>query len=125
MHPVSTIRGSLTEAVVKGRDGKPEVWQGAPLALVKRWMEPFRGPMVEGAPKFTGGCIGFWGYDVVRSVERLPEKASADLPAPDYAFVRVEELWIIDQKQHTLYCAVYTAVPDGRKADRQWLARTI
>ena len=25
-----------------------------------------------GLPRFTGGAVGFWGYDVVRTLERLP-----------------------------------------------------
>ncbi|CAG7656392.1 Aminodeoxychorismate synthase component 1 [Paenibacillus allorhizosphaerae] len=108
--PVSTIRGTVEQAVVTNRGVEREQWTGKPLQLVKRWMEPYRSPKVDGAPKWIGGCIGFWGYDVIRSIERIPVRAKADLTVPDYAFMRIEELWIIDHAEKTLYCAVHSVI---------------
>lgn len=121
LRPVSEIRGTGTEAVVLEPGKEPLRLQGRPLALVKQWMAPFRGPTVEGAPKWIGGCVGFWGYDVVRTIERLPNRAAADLPVPDYAFVRMDELWIIDQEEKRLYCAYNVHCPQERKDDESWL----
>ncbi|MFD2611521.1 anthranilate synthase component I family protein [Paenibacillus gansuensis] len=78
-----------------------------PLEAVKTWMAPYRTPKVEGAPKFIGGCIGYWSYDIIRSIEKLPLQAKDDLPFPDYFFMMVEELWILDEKEQALYCAVH------------------
>lgn len=111
LKPAATIRGTGEDAIVTAGGGEPERWTGKPLQLVKRWMEPYLSPRVDGAPKSIGGCVGFWGYDVIRSIERIPVKAKADLPVPDYAFMRVEELWIIDHAEKTLYCAVHSIMP--------------
>ncbi|MEI7027651.1 anthranilate synthase component I family protein [Paenibacillus sp. y28] len=87
--------------------------QGKPLELLKRWMNAYRGPRVEGLPKFIGGCVGFLSYDVVRSLERLPSLAADDLPLPEYAFMLMDKLWIVDHQQKLLYCAVHTPItPD-------------
>ncbi|CAG7649910.1 Aminodeoxychorismate synthase component 1 [Paenibacillus solanacearum] len=111
--PVSTIRGVGEQAVVTGGEAEREEWSGKPLQLVKRWMAPYRSPKVDGAPKWIGGCVGFWGYDVIRSIERIPVQARADLNVPDYAFMRMEELWIIDHAEKMLYCAVHSVItPD-------------
>src|SRR5690606_28093497 len=59
---------------------------------------------VAGAPKFSGGCVGFWGYDVIRTIERLPKLAKRDLSVPDYLFMRMNEVWILDHEEQAVYC---------------------
>ena len=103
----SVIRGDLGAAVVMNSDGSEQQWNGTPLHLVKRWMAPYTSPRSDKLPKFIGGCVGFWGYDVIRTIERLPEHARRALPIPDYAFVRVNRLWIVDHEDNCLYCAVH------------------
>ncbi|MCZ8517595.1 anthranilate synthase component I family protein [Paenibacillus filicis] len=120
LRPISAIRGTVKDAEVSCADGRKEAWQGAPLELVKRWMDPFRAPRVDGTPKFVGGCVGFWGYDVVRSIEKLPVLAKDDLPVPDYAFVQVGELWIVDHEESKLYCAVHVFLSgEAEKTEEQ------
>ncbi|PUA37271.1 anthranilate synthase component I [Paenibacillus elgii] len=121
IRPVSAIQGTGYEATVTQQDGSEEKRQGAPLELVKSWLAPFRSPVVEGAPKWIGGCVGFWGYDVIRTIERLPVRAKADLPVPDYAFVRVDELWIIDHETNHLFCAVHTELSPRQAEEPGWL----
>ncbi|MFB7817922.1 anthranilate synthase component I family protein [Paenibacillus chitinolyticus] len=117
LHPVAAICGSAASAEAAERDGAvPDGWrsvpmQGAPLETVKRWMAPWRSPDVAGAPKFTGGCVGFWSYDVVRSMEKLPELAEDDLPLPEYSFARYDEVWVFDREEGRLYAAVHTPLP--------------
>jgi para-aminobenzoate synthetase component 1 len=116
LEPVSEIRGKGLEATITegstGLNAKRHV-HGLPLELVKQWMEPYRSPMIEQMPKFLGGCIGFWGYDVVRTIERLPETAADELSIPDYAFVRLDKLWIIDHQEQRLYCAAHSMIEGG------------
>lgn len=119
------------------RASVPAVLRGAPLDLVKRWISPFTAPKVQGLPRFLGGIAGFWGYDVVRTIERLPVIARHDTPCPDYAFMRVDKLWIVDHEEHALYLAVHApvsaedddaalfgkyqrAAAETRKMKRQW-----
>ncbi|WP_127534434.1 anthranilate synthase component I family protein [Paenibacillus kobensis] len=116
LRPVSVIQGkdNTAESVDWSGSGRVEdsakIWQGAPLDVVRRWMKPYAGPSIPDGPKWTGGCAGFWSYDVARTIERLPELASDDLGLPDYLFMRLDELWIIDRQERALYCAVHTGV---------------
>lgn len=116
LRPRATIRGKGRTVQVVGTTDEgtatgAEPLEGAPLEAVKRWLSPFRAPVVEDAPKFIGGCVGFWSYDVVRSLERLPELAEDDLGLPDYAFMMIDELWIIDHESRALYCAAHMPAP--------------
>lgn len=114
LRPVSSIRGKGNEAALADSEGQlVDVWSGKPLDLVKRWLRPYRSPVVPEAPKWTGGCVGFWSYDVVRSLEKLPAQAADDLPLPDYAFYRIDQLWIVDHADNALYCAIHS--PAGQE----------
>ncbi|MGZ9587121.1 anthranilate synthase component I family protein [Paenibacillus marinisediminis] len=114
LRPLSKLSGKGTQAIVDDLAGSTEQWEMEPLEAIRRWMAPYRAPYVEGAPKFTGGSVGFLSYDVARSIEKLPDVAADDLGLPDYVFLRVHELWTVDHKNRLLYCSVMT---DMRNAD--------
>src|ERR1043165_5986634 len=38
---------------------------------------------IPGLPRFTGGAVGYLGYDLVRSIERLPNAPPDTLDVPD------------------------------------------
>ncbi|MEJ8303012.1 anthranilate synthase component I family protein [Saccharibacillus sacchari] len=93
---------------------EPSQKEGSPLNAIRRWMEPHRAPRVPGAPKFFGGAVGYLAYDVARSLEKLPLLADDDLAQaglPDYAFMRLRQLWVIDHEERHVYACV--SVPIG------------
>lgn len=108
LNPVSVIRGKGSHAEVSDLStGESSRVQGTPLELIRQWMEPYRAPALEGLPKFSGGCVGFLGYDVARSLENLPQKAKDDLQLDDYIWMRMDELWIVDQEEQAVYAVVH------------------
>jgi para-aminobenzoate synthetase component 1 len=114
LDPVSVIRGKAdTAIIIEPAAGQAQEVTGKPLSLVKEWMAEFASPRVEGAPKFIGGCVGFWGYDVIRSIEKLPGWATDDLDLPDYCFMRFDRLWVVDHERHEIYCACHTTLSDN------------
>lgn len=113
LHPSSVICGKGNVAHITTTDGVNQVKEGAPLDLIKAWMMPYRAPQVAGLPKFVGGCLGYASYDIARSIERLPQLAKDDLDLPDYVFMQMNELWIIDHKEPALYCTVMTTYDDA------------
>lgn len=129
LRPHSVIRGASRARRQEGGEqwaeiidlaggGLPESRQGEPLALVREWMGDRRGPRLDGGlPKWTGGCAGFWSYDIVRSIERLPQQADDDLEVPEFLFMQLDELWIVDHVEQRLYCAVHCRVEAGMAAD--------
>jgi anthranilate synthase component 1 len=49
-----------------------------------------------GLPRLWGGAVGYFAYDVVRQVERLPEAPADDLGVPDAQFMFVDVVLAID-----------------------------
>ena len=75
---------------------------GDPLDAVKEALAR-RAPIdVPGLPRFTGGAVGYLGYDWVRFVEKLPETASDDLDLPTFIFLLADNLVIFDHVRHRL-----------------------
>src|SRR6059058_3749864 len=59
-------------AIQTPRPGSPGAWQTTelehadPLALLEERLRPYRAPVLSGLPSFTGGAVGYAGYDTVR-----------------------------------------------------------
>jgi len=51
---------------------------------------------VPGLPRFTGGAVGYLGYDLVRTVERLPRAPVDTLGVPDAIMMIADTLVILD-----------------------------
>ncbi len=47
-------------------------------------------------PPFTAGAVGFFAYDVVRQIERLPELAENDLELPDACLAFFHDVLVFD-----------------------------
>ena len=47
---------------------------------------------LSGMPPFTAGAVGFFAYDAVRQVERLPELAKDELGVPDACLLFFDEV---------------------------------
>ncbi len=65
-------------------------------------MDRFRPAPVEGLPPFAGGAVGFFGYDLVRTVEPLGEPNPDPLGLPDMALMVTDVLLVFDHLRHEL-----------------------
>ena len=46
------------------------------MGALKALLAEYRPVAVPGLPRFAGGAVGFVGYDMVRTFERLPAQAA-------------------------------------------------
>jgi anthranilate synthase component 1 len=86
-------RGSSIEITEKGRKRKI---QGDIFALWKEEIEGHTPARLPGLPPFTAGAVGFFAYDVVRQIERLPESTEDDLGMPDASLMFFDEVLAFD-----------------------------
>src|SRR6187551_4055241 len=75
---------------------------GDPYAAVAESLDRFRLAPVEGLPPFAGGAVGFFGYDLVRTVEPLGEPNPDPLGLPDMALMITDVLLVFDHLRHEL-----------------------
>ncbi len=79
-----------------------------------------------GLPPFTAGAVGFFAYDVVRQIERLPEIAVDELGVPDACLMFFDEVLAFDHVKKEIFLIVTADLkrePDVDAAYRNALNR--
>ncbi|MER5439533.1 anthranilate synthase component I [Streptomyces sp. NPDC002790] len=92
--------GTLTE-----RDGQAH-WLGTPpvgvpvdgdpLAALRATVQTLHTPRYEGLPPFTGGMVGYLGYDIVRRLEKVGPGERDDLKLPELTMLLTSDLAVLD-----------------------------
>ena len=77
-----------------------------PLKEIEKIMSTFKAADVKGLPRFSGGLVGYMGYDMVRFFENLPDKNPDDLQVPDSIFMMADNLVIFDHSTHKVKIVV-------------------
>jgi anthranilate synthase component 1 len=110
--------GLRPRSVLRWSDGELSEWSGDdlaaggppsgsepapdPYAAVAARMDAYRPAPVEGLPPFAGGAVGFFGYDLVRTVEPLGAPNPDPLGLPDLALMVTDAMVVFDHLNHEL-----------------------
>jgi len=102
------VRGKVLR-LFKGDQLAEEAAVDEPLAWIERFHAAYRVPAVTGLPRFTGGLVGYFGYDTVRYVEpRLARSPNPDpLGTPDILLLISDEVVVFDNLRGKLYVVVH------------------
>lgn len=95
-----------------------------PLGDFDRLLRAHRPVTVPGLPRFWGGAVGFFGYDVVRHIERLPNAPAGGLDLPDALFMLTGTVLAIDNLfgRARVISAVETGDADDAELRRRYHA---
>ena len=98
-----------------------------PLDFIADYQSRFKVALRPGLPRFCGGLAGYFGYDVVRYIEKKLEATCPpdELHCPDILLLQCEELAVIDNLSGKLHLIVYVdpAIPDAYARGIARLAR--
>ena len=94
-----------------------EIESERPLDELRKLLADVRPVHDPELPPFTGGAVGYIGYDVVRQFERIPDKNSDDLGVPDILFVFTDTIVAFDNVSHKLTVMVNVRARDGDNLD--------
>lgn len=81
-----------------------------PLSAIQQIQHQFRVPQIDGLPRFTGGLVGYFGYETINYVEtHLGETAKPDpVGAPDILLMVSDEVVVFDNLSGRLHVIVHT-----------------
>ena len=100
--------GRVTESFVVGRDVKDG------LEVVERVMKKYRAVAVPGLPRFTGGALGFIGYEFIHDIEPVvPRPPQDELHTPVLYFLIADQLLTFDRAQQTITILVNAILDDA------------
>ena len=127
-----TFLGTEPREAWRYRAGQAERWTPAegwmasgaaadPLDHLAQRLRGLKAAPHPGLPRFSGGGVGYLGYDLVRGLERLPGGPRDDLGLPDAVFMLADAVVIIDNAFGRASVVVNTEVAPG--SDRPTLMR--
>jgi len=119
-------RGAQLRIIERREDGEHVVREedGDPLEHIRQFLRERRVPAIAGLPRFSGGLVGFFGYDTVRHIEpHLGANPRAEpIDAPDILLLVSDEVVVFDNLSGRLYVIVH-ADPAARDAHARGRAR--
>lgn len=107
-----------TGGTTEMREGESGPWlpvpDADPLDALRREMQSYRPVDLPGMPRFTGGAVGYLGYEYVHQVESTVPPASDDpLEMPTAWFMISDQVVIFDRARQTLRLLVNARIPEG------------
>lgn len=117
VQPRERLVGDLERVRVVAADGTETPLSGTPYEAVRAYLAKFVCPDVPGLPRFTGGLVGYFSYDTVRLLERLPDVPPDDLKLPDLHLMRCDTVVVFDHSFNHLLLITHLDLTDGCGAD--------
>jgi anthranilate synthase component I len=90
--------------VLEGR--KQTTFEGDIFAELKKALSGHKPAKLAGLPPFTAGAVGFFAYDVVRQIEKLPTYAKDELGVPDACLMFFDQVLAFDHVKKEIHLMV-------------------
>ena len=118
-----TENGRVIESaqVRPGAVGSDPTWVTDGLAMVERVLQRYRPVAPPGLPRFTGGAIGYLGYEFIHDVEPVvPRPPRDELQTPVLYFLIADQLLIFDRVAQTLTILVNALLDEAASPDEAY-----
>jgi anthranilate synthase component 1 len=125
-HPEEVFRYANGACVLESRDRV--VWEERdPISFLRGRIERFRPVRLPGLPPLVAGAIGYFSYDMVRLIERLPKRLRDEIGLYDAMLMFYHGLIAFDHVQHRLWIVrnVFTEGPGTLRAKYNAAVREI
>ena len=86
--------------------GARRTFEGDIFAELKQALSGHTPARLPGLPPFTAGAVGFFSYDVVRQIERLPSLAKDELGVPDACLMFFDQVLAFDHVKKEIHLIV-------------------
>ena len=116
-------RGREIAITEGGKTSRPKITrlEGDIFAVLRDALGGHKPARLQGLPPFTAGAVGFFAYDAVRQIERLPARAKDELGVPDACLLFFDEVLAFDHVRKEIWLVVtadVTRAKPGAAYDR-------
>jgi anthranilate synthase component I len=113
--PFLILRADVDGRTTIERAGVVSVADGPFVPTLRRLMTDFKSPAVPGLPRFTGGAVGFLGYDATAWFEPVALQAatSRDETEPGAGFMLFDTVLAFDHVRHRILLIANARVAPG------------
>ncbi len=114
--------GSEPTVIFKSKNGNIEITEhgrtkkskGDPIDALRNLLSRYKPVSDPELPRFHGGAVGYFSYDIVRHVEDLPELGVDDLGLWDALFMITDTVLVFDNVNHKIKIICNAFVPDQK-----------
>jgi anthranilate synthase component I len=116
-HPEEVFRYANGACVLETHDRV--IWEEKdPVSFLRERVERFKPVRLPGLPPLIAGAIGYFSYDMVRLIERLPKQLRDEIGLFDAVLMFYHGLIAFDHLQHRLWI-VRNVFVEGKKSLRE------
>ncbi len=120
--------GSEPTVIFKSKNGNIEITEngkttktkGDPIDALRDLLSRYKPVITAELPRFHGGAVGYFSYDIVRHVEDLPEIGVDDLGLWDALFMITDTVLVFDNVNHKIKIIYNAFVPDSKNAKKAY-----
>lgn len=106
--PRVVFRSWQERVEVESREGGTKRYTApCPMDELETLLASFQAVPVADLPRFSGGAVGYFAYDVVRQVETLPNRPARDAGLPEIHFGIYDEMLVFDHVNKTCKVVVH------------------
>ena len=80
--------------------------KGSPVKIIEKIIESFKFEIPKGIPPISSIISGYFSYDIIRYIEKIPNNCKNDLNLPDVRLIRPVKLIIYDNFKKKIYFIV-------------------
>jgi anthranilate synthase component I len=125
-NPEEVFRYAGGACVLESRDRM--IWEERdPISFLRERMAKFHPVRLPGLPPLVAGAIGYFSYDMVRLIERLPKRLRDEIGLYDAMLMFYQGIIAFDHVQHRLWIVrnVYTEGPGSLRSKYNAAAKEI
>lgn len=117
--PSAVLRSKGTRIEIV-ENGKVERHEGNPIDSLRELLSRYHPVVSSNLPRFHGGAVGYFGYDIVRFIEKLPEFGKDELGLWDSVFMITDSVLVFDNVNHKIKIISNAYVSDPGSAKRAY-----
>ena len=114
--------------ILKSEHEKTHIWQDGNwqeesisfLSVLRKTQKKYNVPKLSDIPHFTGGLVGFMGYESITWVEDIPIYKQDELQCPDALFMLFHELIAFDHLQNQIILFSNVQIKNGMDLEQAY-----
>ena len=99
----STLFKTIKKKIYLIENNKKKIIKGTPYIFLRKLIENFNFPMPKNLPPLCSLLVGYFSYDIIRYIEKIPDDCHDDLKMPDIKLMRPKTLIIHDNLLKKIY----------------------
>lgn len=101
------------EVILEQKGVQRKLQSRQPVDELKAILRGYRSPELPELPPFTGGAIGFFGYDLLQYYEKLPAHRRDDLNMQDMQFMFCDQVIVFDHVRQQILLVANVHIQEG------------